>query len=121
MVHPLRRLIRGSRCIVWLVVPLIALGWSLASVAAIYPDDLGPQLFVDKIVAERGATVTITLNGFAPSQQYTLTVRAASETDQGALAATIPIQVDAGGNGTGAVSTNGLATGNYVVTVAGAD
>ena len=121
MSQPLHRSMRVLRHSVWLFVSLIALSWSLASVAAAYPDNSGPQLFINTNVAERGATVTITLNGFAANQQLTVTVRAASDSDQGATVATVPVQVDANGNGTGIVSTNGLATGNYIVTVAGAD
>jgi hypothetical protein len=111
---------RAIRRIAWVFVPLIALGWSVASVAA-DPYAFAPLLTVDKNVAERGTPITITLTGFAPSQPYTLTVSTSSDYGQGSVIATLPANTDGSGTGSAMLPTGGLATGNYAISIAGAD
>ncbi len=111
MVHPLRR-------IAWLVVSVIALGGSLLSAPAALAD-FGPQITLDKVVTERGPTVTATLTGFAPNQQVAVVVSVAYDTYQGAPAATVPVTTDGTGTGFASIATSGLATGDYVVNAVG--
>jgi hypothetical protein len=111
MVHPLRR-------IAWLFVAVIALGSSLISVAAL-PGDFGPQITVDKVVAERGATVTVTVTGLPANQQVAIVVTTTSDAYQGTAVATLPVSLDSSGTGFASIATSGLATGDYAVSVVG--
>lgn len=83
-------------------------------------DEFGPQVSVDRNVAERGAIVTIALNGFPAGQALVLTVSPEGYPDQSSAIATLPVNVDARGGASVTVSTAGLATGNYIVTIAAA-
>src|SRR5262245_21026087 len=107
MSHPPLRSLHVIRRIAWVFIPLLALGWSVASVAA-DPYPLAPLLSVDKNVAERGTPITITLTGFATSQPYTLTVSRASDYDQGTVVATLSTSTDGSGTGTAMLPTGGL-------------
>lgn len=98
------------------VALLLAICGSLLPVAA--TDEYGPQLSVDRNVAERGAIVTIALNGFPATQSFVLTVSPEGYPDQTSAVATLPVTVDARGGAAATVSTTGLATGNYIVTIA---
>jgi hypothetical protein len=111
MVQPLRR-------IAWLVVSVIALGTSLMSASAVLAD-FGPQITLDKVVTERGSTVTVTLTGFAPNQQVAVVVTMASDTYQGGPVTNLPVTTDGTGTGFAAIATGGLATGDYVVNTVG--
>ena len=97
---------------------LLAIGGSLGSVAA---DDayFGPQLTVDHTIAERGVTVTVTLNGFPANQHLRVFLRTSASIDQGPDAISVPVSVDPNGGGTASIPTAGLATATYVVGVAG--
>ena len=101
-------------CAVALVLVLTISG-SLLPVAA---DDYGPQLTVDRNVAERGATVTVALNGFPANQTFVVLMRPEGYPDQASAPVTLPVSVDAKGGAAVTVSTAGLATGNYIVTIA---
>jgi hypothetical protein len=99
---------------------LIAVGVSPLSLAA-YPDAFGPQLTVSANVAERGTAVMITLNAFPPGQSFSLAVRPASAADQDPAVAILPVTTDASGSGSAILPTDGLATGDYAVSIAGVD
>jgi len=98
---------------------LLALVGALAPVAASTDANFGPQLTVDRNVAERGVTVTVTLNGFPANQRLAVFVRPAALIDQGPDVLTVPVSVDANGGGAAAVPTAGLVAGIYVVGVTG--
>lgn len=97
---------------------LLAIGSSLVSVAA---DDayFGPQLTVDHNFAERGVTVTVTLNGFPANQHLRVYLRTSATLDQGPDAVSVPVTVDANGGGSASIPTMGLATATYIVGIAG--
>jgi hypothetical protein len=97
------------------VAIVLAIGGSLLPVAA---DDYGPQMSVDRNVAERGAIVTVALNGFPANQTFVLLVRPEGYPDQTAAIVTLPVNVDASGGAAATLSTAGFAPGNYIVTVA---
>lgn len=97
---------------------LVALVGSLVPVAA-DDADFGPQLTVDHNVAERGTTVTVSLNNFPANQHLLVFVRPVAVLDTGPDAVTVPVSLDAGGGGTVGVPTAGLAVGTYVIGVTG--
>jgi hypothetical protein len=103
--------------IAFIAALLLAMLGSLSLVAAC-SDDFGPQLTVDRLVAERGATVTVTLNGFPAGQRFVVSARATMPLDQSTAVASLPVDVDAGGGGIVSISTVGLATGDYIVSAA---
>src|SRR5262245_40008835 len=107
MSHPPLRSLRVIRRIAWVFIPLLALCWSVAPVAA-DPYAFAPLLTVDKNVAERGTPITITLTGFAAGQPYTLTVNTASDYDQGTVVATLSTSTDGTGTGIAMLPTGGL-------------
>jgi hypothetical protein len=113
MLRPLRRL-------AWLVVSVVALGTSLISVGAI-PGEFGPQINLDKVVAERGTPVNVTLTGFPANQRLNVVVSATSDAYQGSPVATLPTSLDSTGTGFASIATSGLATGDYVVSAIGPD
>lgn len=113
MLYPLRRIAR-------LIVSVVVLGTSLLSAGAVFAD-FGSQITLDKVVTERGPTVTATLTGFAPNQQLAIVVSQATDMYQGGPVATLPVTTDSSGTGFASIATSGLATGNYVVNAVGQD
>ncbi len=99
------------------IVVLTFCGGFLVPVTA--ADDSGPQLNVDRIVVERGPSVTITLNGFPAGQRFVVSVRSTMYTDQQSVVATLPVSVDANGGGAVSVQTAGLPSGDYFATATG--
>lgn len=113
-----RRMRHILPCTVGIAVLFLISGILATAVAA---DDFGPLLTVDRLVAERGATVTVALNAFPANGSFVLAVRSSLATDPNAIAAQVPVTTDARGFGTAGISTAALATGNYIVSVATTD
>jgi hypothetical protein len=114
-----RRWGRAALLVASMTALLLAVCGSLTPVAA---DDayFGPQLTVDHNVAERGVTVTVTLNGFPAGQNLRVYLRTPATADQGPDAVSVPVSTDANGAGAANISTAGLAPDTYIVGVASA-
>ena len=96
---------------------VLAVVGSVVSVAA--DVDFGPQLTVDHNVAERGTTVTVSLNGFPANQHLLVFVRPTAVLDTGPDVLTVPVILDANGGGMVSMPTAGLSVGTYVIGVTG--
>lgn len=110
-----RRMRHILPCTVCITVLFIISGFLATAVAA---DDFGPLMTVDRLVAERGATVTIALNAFPANGNFVLAARPTLSYDPNAVAALVPVTTDTRGFGTVGIPTAGLANGNYIVSVA---
>lgn len=112
-----RRGFRRVSPVVIVVAVLLTFGVAAVPVAAVQ-EEFGPLMTVDRLVAERGTPINVTLNTFSAGQRYTLSVRPTAAPDGPAIA-TYPVTVDMAGSGVVSIPTTGLPTGDYVIGVEG--